>query len=82
MNELIAAVIATSWPLLVSGRTVGRRRAWIWIVALIVAASVGGGVLGALMPADALYLPVWTGLGGAMLSLILWYLGSSHLETR
>ena len=72
MNELIAAVVATSWPLLVSGRLVGRRRALAMLAALIVMVLVGGGVLGALAPADALYLPAWTGLGGAMLSLILW----------
>ena len=72
MNELIGAVVAMSWPLLVSGGLAGRRRS-VGMVSLLIALVVaGGGLLGALSPADAIHLPQWTGLGGAMLSLLLW----------
>ena len=74
MTELIEAVVAMSWPLLVVGALAGRRWAGISLAILITMVIIGGTMLGALAPMDVLHLPAWTGLGGAMLSLVLWCL--------
>ncbi|MFT5683397.1 MAG: hypothetical protein ACI8RZ_004328 [Myxococcota bacterium] len=74
MSELIRAVVALSWPLLVVGRLSGRRAAGLSLLILVAIVLVSGFALGALTPADVLHLPAWTGLGGGMLSLLLWVL--------
>ncbi len=74
MNELIRAVVAMSWPLLVVGRASGRPRGGSVLLVMIGLVLVSGFVFGALVPADLLFLPSWTGLGAGMLSLVLWVL--------
>ncbi len=70
MPEWVA--IALGWPLLALGGIRRWRRRLLALVILVAASVTAGLVMGALVPADALLLPRWTGLGAPALQLVLW----------
>lgn len=72
MISLIKAAVALGWPMLLAGILAATRRGGWSLLALLIAAYVGGLVFGAIQPTDPLYLLSWTGLGHSALLLVLW----------